>query len=133
MAAHGGCGRAQQKPQITPLDRQLRELQHRRRRELRIQVVGVESNRRQRHARLHAPLELQQLDLQVRGRRELGLLLFEPPELCDLARLRALGSRSLGLVHAGILHHGPAGGGLKTPLRKGAQTRICRDERRDDC
>ena len=90
VAAHRGCRRAEQEAQVAPFDRQVFEVQYRRRCELRVEVIGIQANRRQRHARLHTALQLEQLDLQVDGRREIGLLLLESPELGDLSRLGSL-------------------------------------------
>jgi hypothetical protein len=47
---------------------------------------GVEIHGRQRHPRLHAALELKQVDLQVDGLRQLRLVLPQLPEFDNLSR-----------------------------------------------
>ena len=47
VTAHGRRGRAQEKPHLTPLERQLLELQDRSRGELCVDEVRIESDRRQ--------------------------------------------------------------------------------------
>jgi hypothetical protein len=53
-------------------------------------VLGVEPDCRQRHARLHTALHLQQLDLQIHGRAQIGVVFLQSPELGDFARLGPL-------------------------------------------
>ena len=52
---------------------------------------------------MHTPLQLQQLDLEIDGRREIGLLLAEPAELRDLPRFAAWRHALMGGWHGGIL------------------------------
>ena len=83
----------QQEPQVAPVDRQVLELQDRASCEQAVEVFRFEPDRRQRHARLNATLQLQQLDLEVRGGGKIRLILFEPPQLDNFARFRAAGRR----------------------------------------
>ena len=53
------------------------------------QPLRVDLNPRQRHARLHAPLHVDQRDLHVDGARQIRLLGFELFELDDFAWLGA--------------------------------------------
>jgi hypothetical protein len=55
---------------------------------------------------LDTALELDQFDLQIHGRREVGLLLLESPELGNLSRLGSLRRHGRRLRHREILHHG---------------------------
>ena len=67
-----------------------------------VQILRLEPDRRQRHARLDAPLQLEQLDLQIGGGRQVRLILLQPPQLGDLAGLRAGGGgwRDRRVAHA---------------------------------
>ena len=102
VIAHRRGRRAQQEAQVPPVDRHVLELQHRRCGQPAVQIVRLERNRGQRHPRLDAPLELQQLDLQVRRRCEIGLFLLEPPELGNLARFRSRGGGTWDSATAGF-------------------------------
>jgi hypothetical protein len=75
-----GCG-PDEKANIAPVDLEVLETEQRSGRELARQVVAVEPDRRKGHTSLDAALQLQQFDLQVDGRREIGLLVLEPSEL----------------------------------------------------
>ena len=103
VGPHRRRGGAQQKPQVPPFDRQVLELQHGRGRELRVQIVLVETDRRERDARLHATLQLEQLDLQIHGGREVRLFLFQSSELGDLTRFGSGGRENLRIGHRKIL------------------------------
>src|SRR5439155_8481272 len=70
-------------------------------RERGIQRRAFEVDRRERHARLHAPLELQQRDLQIDRRRQVGLVVLEAPQFDDLPRFGPL--RGTWAVHEGIV------------------------------
>jgi hypothetical protein len=65
--------------------------------------VGVEFERRERHAALDAPLQLEQLDVHVHGARELGMELLERAQFCNFA---GLGTRRTdrGIGHGSIIH-----------------------------
>ena len=93
----------QQKPQVAPLNRQMFEAQDGRGRELRVQVVPVETDGRERDARLHAPLQLEQFDLQIDGRPEVRLFLFQSSEFGNFTRFRSSGRRYLRFGHGTIL------------------------------
>ena len=67
VVAHRRRGRAQQEPQVAPIDRQVLELQDGPVGEQSLQVLGLEPDGWQRHAGLDAALHLKQLDLQVGG------------------------------------------------------------------
>ena len=109
VVAHRRGRGPQQKPQVAPVDRQMLELQDRTRLQKVVQIVGLEPDRRQRHAGLDAPLDLQELDLQIGSRGQVGLILFQSPQLGDFACLRASrrrrrgSGRSLRFTHARIL------------------------------
>jgi len=62
--------------------------------------VGVEFERRERHAPLDAPLQLQQLDVHVHGARELGMARLDRAQFCYLA---GFGARRTD----GGIGHGP--------------------------
>ena len=71
-----------------------------------IQIGRLEPDGRQRHARLDPALQLEQLDLEIGGRRKVGLILFQSPQLDDFAGLRPGGGRrrrDLRFAHAPIL------------------------------
>jgi hypothetical protein len=85
MLAHRRRGRAQQKSHVAPINRQMLELQNRARREQTVEILGFELDRRQRHARLDATLQLQKLDLKVNSRGKVRLFLLQPPKLRDFA------------------------------------------------
>ena len=51
--------------------------------------VGVEFERRERHAALDAPLQLQQLDVHVHGARELGMACLDRAQFCNLRGIRS--------------------------------------------
>ena len=88
MRAHGVRRRAHQKPQIAPVDRDLVEGEDRLARgQQAVEMLRLEVHSRKGHARLHPPVQLEQLNLQVGRRPEVGLILFQPPELDDLSRL----------------------------------------------
>jgi hypothetical protein len=54
-----------------------------------VQVFGLEPDGGQRHPRLHAPVELQELDLEIDGGSEIRVILFQPPQFRHFARVRA--------------------------------------------
>ena len=58
---------------------------------LRAQPLGIGLNPGQRHARLHAALHVDERDLHVDGRRQLGLRRLQFFQLDDFARFSALG------------------------------------------
>ena len=102
MLAHRRGGRAEQEAHVAPIHRQMLELEDRTGREQAVQILGIEPDGRQRHASLHPPLELQQLDLQVRRGGKIRLFLLQPPELGDLTRLGAL-DWCAGLAHNRVI------------------------------
>ena len=63
-------------------------------RERLVQVRALEIHLGQRHTRLHAPLEQQQLDLQIGGRRQIRLVFLQPPQLLHFARFGPLRGRT---------------------------------------
>ena len=73
---------AHREPEIGPVERDVREADDRAAgRVLGAQPCRIGLNPWQRHARLHAPLHLDELDLHVDGGRQLGLRELELPEL----------------------------------------------------
>ncbi len=87
-------GLAERQPEIGPFERDVAEPHQRPAgRLLRPQPLRVGLNPRQRNARLHAALHLDQGDLHVDRRSKLGLPGFELLELDNLARLGARGTR----------------------------------------
>ena len=102
--------------------RQVLELQDRPLREQRVQVLGLELDRRQADPCLHPSLELEQLDLQFGRGRQVRVLVLQAPQLGDLPRLRADGC--LGFLHgadssrAGDCDHREGSG--RTGRRRGA-------------
>ncbi len=86
VGPHGGADGADQEAQVAPLDLQVIELQDGSSLEQARQVRGVEPDGRQRHARLDAPLQLEELDLEVNGGGQVRLLFLELAQLEDLAR-----------------------------------------------
>ena len=65
------------------------------------QPFAVDLNPRQRHARLHAPLHLDERELHVDGAGQLGLRRLELFELDDFARFGAWGADVAAAVVAG--------------------------------
>ena len=54
-------------------------------------MLRLEVHPRKGHARLHTPVQLEQLDLQVGRGPEVGLILFQAPQLHNLSRLASGG------------------------------------------
>jgi hypothetical protein len=59
---------------------------------------GIEVHRRERHTRLHAALQVEQVDLQIDRLRQLGLVLSQLPQFEDLAGL-GTGRRGRTVAH----------------------------------
>ena len=79
-------------PEVGPVDRNVLELQHGPAL-LAVGLAAIEGDRRQRHARLNAPLGAQQLDLHVGGRGQVGLVVLQLAQLDDFAGLGRRRSR----------------------------------------
>jgi hypothetical protein len=69
------------------------ELKDRALREERVQVLGIQLDRRQRDSRLDAALKLDELDLKVYGGRKVRLILAKLSKLGDFSRIRATEGR----------------------------------------
>ena len=96
---------------------------------LRAQPLGVDLNPRQRHARLHAPLHVDERDLHVDRGRKLGLGHADLTKLHDFAGLGTSGTRRT-VGHVGIVAKELGGwrleagaGGLGVGLKKKAGER----------
>ena len=89
MAAQDVGRLAERQTEISPVERDVGEADERPAgRLLRPLPFDVGLDPRQRDARLHAPLHVDERDLHVDGRCELRMHLFELLQLDDLARLR---------------------------------------------
>ena len=78
------------------------ELQDRSLRQQRVQVVRIQVDRGKRHACVDPAVNLQEFDLQIDRRPEVGLFLLQPAKFENLARFGALwGGRAIG--HTEIL------------------------------
>jgi hypothetical protein len=81
-------------PEVGPLERDVTEADRRpARRLLRAQPFGIHLNPRQRDASLHAPLHVDERNLHVDCRRQLGLGDLQLFEFYDLACFRARWTR----------------------------------------
>ena len=77
---------ADQQAEIGQIERNLLELQQRSPLQLvALEGVGVELERRQRHAALYAPLHLEQLDVHVHRAGEFGMPGLDGAQFCDFA------------------------------------------------
>ena len=107
-------------PEIGPLERDVAEAHERPPgRLLRAQPLGVGLNPRQRHARLHAALHLDERELHVDGGCELGLRAPQLLELDDFAGFERGGRGGTIGRHEGILCSCP--GRLHEPLQQELQ------------
>ena len=89
VVAHRRRSRPQQKPQVAPVDRQMLELEDRTGLQKFVEILGLEADRWQGHAGLDATLDLQQFNLQIGSRGQVGLSLFQTPQLGDFPCLWA--------------------------------------------
>ena len=84
---------AKRQAEVGPIERDLAEADERASsRLLRAQPLGIHLNPRQRHARLHAALDLHERDLHVHGGRQIRLGGLEVAEFDDLAWLGTRGA-----------------------------------------
>ena len=85
-----------------------------------VEVRRFELDRGQGHAALHAPLKLEELDLEIDGRAKIRLLRLQLPQLGDLARLGSLGRRRLGLARTGFYQQRGSAGQRQTKRARGS-------------
>jgi hypothetical protein len=89
MPPHGCGGLANQITHVAVLERDLLEAQERPAGQCGLpDLGGVEAERGQWHAALDAPVQAEQIELKVDGRREVGVFVPDPGELGDLGRNR---------------------------------------------
>ena len=103
VRAHRPGRRPDEEADVAPVDLQMLETEERpggeqARRDSRCPAESMEG-----YSRLDPPLQLQQLDLQINGRREVRLFVFEASELDYFP---GFGARLLSFRHAGIVSAG---------------------------
>ena len=103
VRAHRSGRRPHEEADVAPVDLEMLETEERPGGEQARQIVAVQPNRWKGYPSLDAPLQLQQLDLQIDGRGEVRLFVFQAPELDYFS---GFGARLLSFGHAGIVSAG---------------------------
>ena len=89
MPAHGGGRLANQVAHVAVLERDLIEAQQRPTGQRGLTNLGrIEAEGGQRHPALNSPMQSDQIELQVDGRRKVGMFVPDPGEFRDLRRNR---------------------------------------------
>ena len=100
VRAHRPGRRPHEEADVAPVNLEMLETEQRPGGEQARQIVAVQPDRWKGHAGLDTPLQLQQLDLQIDGRGEVRLFVFQAPELDYFP---GFGARLLSFSHAGIV------------------------------